>query len=60
MAIQRFSLQGFNQTEMIGLVACGHTLGGVNNIDFPSIVQVPGPTLFNREFDGTDAFDNAV
>ncbi|KAE9388479.1 heme peroxidase [Gymnopus androsaceus JB14] len=25
--IQLFQQQGFNQTEMIGLVACGHTLG---------------------------------
>lgn len=60
LATERFALQGFNQTEMIGLVACGHTLGGVNNIDFPSIVQIPGPSLTNRPFDGTDAFDNVV
>ncbi|KAK7192239.1 hypothetical protein DPSP01_010242 [Paraphaeosphaeria sporulosa] len=32
-----FAMQGFNQTEMIELVACGHTLGGVHHEDFPEI-----------------------
>ncbi|KAG6804791.1 hypothetical protein H0H93_006705, partial [Arthromyces matolae] len=27
--IASFERQGFNQTEMIALVACGHTIGGV-------------------------------
>lgn len=26
---------------MIGLVACGHSVGGVNGVDFPTIVTVP-------------------
>jgi len=30
-----FSRAGFNTTEMIGLVACGHSLGGVHHADFP-------------------------
>ncbi|KAF9477280.1 heme peroxidase [Pholiota conissans] len=59
LATERFRLQGFNQSEMISLVACGHTLGGVRNTDFPSIVQIPGPTVVLKEFDGTDAFDSA-
>lgn len=33
-----FARQGFNATEMIELVACGHTIGGVHGVDFPEIV----------------------
>ena len=33
-----FARQGFNVTEMIGLVACGHSIGGVHGKDFPEIV----------------------
>ncbi|KAL7781097.1 heme peroxidase [Trichoderma afarasin] len=32
-----FARQGFNATEMIELVACGHTIGGVHGVDFPEI-----------------------
>jgi len=32
-----FSRAGFNVTDMIGLVACGHSLGGVHHTDFPDI-----------------------
>lgn len=39
--LSAFKRQGFNKTEMIGLVACGHTLGGVHGVDFPTIVDVP-------------------
>jgi Peroxidase len=38
--VSSFKKQGFNATEMIGLVACGHTLGGVHGKDFPEIVPV--------------------
>ena len=34
----KFAGQGFNVSEMIGLVACGHTIGGVHGKDFPEIV----------------------
>ena len=34
-----FRRQGFNQSEMIALVACGHTVGGVRKDDFPTIVD---------------------
>ncbi|KAG6842677.1 hypothetical protein H0H93_003854, partial [Arthromyces matolae] len=37
--IASFQRQGFNQSEMIALVACGHTLGGVRSADFPTIVD---------------------
>lgn len=35
-----FARQGFNTTEMIGLVACGHSIGGVHGSNFPEIVDV--------------------
>ncbi|EHK18314.1 uncharacterized protein TRIVIDRAFT_127573, partial [Trichoderma virens Gv29-8] len=38
--ITSFQKQGFSPQEMIGLVACGHTLGGVHGVDFPEIVPV--------------------
>ncbi len=54
--ITEFKLQGFTQTEMISLVACGHTIGGVRNLDFPNIVPSsdgPNSTL-------VDAFDSTI
>ncbi|KAJ7142702.1 hypothetical protein C8R44DRAFT_924331 [Mycena epipterygia] len=39
--IEKFARQEFTQTEMIGLIACGHTFGGVQQATFPDIV----PTL---------------
>ncbi len=54
--------QGFNQTEMIKLVACGHTMGGVRSSDFPQLVPPNGnssvPVI--DDFDTAMAFDNAV
>lgn len=38
--VSSFKKQGFTPQEMIGLVACGHTLGGVHGVDFPEIVDV--------------------
>lgn len=32
-----FAKQGFNTSEMITMVACGHVLGGVHGVDFPQI-----------------------
>jgi catalase (peroxidase I) len=56
-----FRQQGFTSSEMIGLVACGHTLGGVRFPDFPGIVPAPadGAQLIET-FDTTPAFDNSV
>ncbi|KDR77593.1 hypothetical protein GALMADRAFT_65799 [Galerina marginata CBS 339.88] len=57
--IESFRLQGFTETEMIGLVACGHTLGGVRSVDFQDIV--PDPTNFSlATFDTTPAFDHVI
>lgn len=74
--IESFKKQGFNVTEMIGLVACGHSLGGVHGVNFPDIVEhlvslleqcQNGPNSRQPEgderqdFDGTvGAFDNVV
>ena len=46
--IDNFKRQGFTQTEMITLVVCGHTVGGVRKADFPTIVNPDQNfTLFN-------------
>lgn len=52
---ESFRQQGFSPTEMIGLVACGHTLGAVRTADFPDIVPNGDTT-----FDTTTAYDHAV
>lgn len=51
-----FARQGFSQSEMIGLVACGHTFGGVQNATFPNIVQ-SGTKHFDASF---SIFDNSM
>ena len=59
---ESFSNQGFNQSEMIKLVACGHTMGGVRSTDFPELVP-PNPSSsvpVIDDFDETMQFDNLV
>ncbi|KAF7334638.1 Peroxidase [Mycena venus] len=62
--VASFARQGFTQTEMIGLVACGHTFGGVEHQSFPNTVpdlNDPNNTLSVAHFDSTfGAFDNNV
>ncbi|KAJ3767733.1 heme peroxidase [Lentinula raphanica] len=55
---ESFRRQGFTPTEMISLVACGHTLGGVRQVDFPLVVVDSEDVL--QTFDSTINFDNAV
>lgn len=59
-----FARQGFTQSEMVALVACGHTLGGVHHEDFPQIVGDPDATIGNvTQFEGNNSansFDNHV
>ncbi|UKZ50471.1 hypothetical protein TrVGV298_004734 [Trichoderma virens] len=61
-----FAKQGFDTSEMIALVACGHSVGGVHGVDFPEIVPNPVPTTDIKNdntvtFDTTtDNFDNFV
>lgn len=59
---ESFKNQGFSQTDMIKLVACGHTLGGVRTTDFPQLVPpVPNSTApVIDNFDETMQFDNLV
>ncbi|KAJ6522247.1 heme peroxidase [Mycena capillaripes] len=60
--ITSFARQGFTQEEMIGLVACGHSFGGVEHAPFPDIVPKlndPNNTLSVEHFDSTPVhFDN--
>ncbi|KAJ3887172.1 heme peroxidase [Lentinula edodes] len=55
---EAFRRQGFTPTEMIGLVACGHTLGGVRQVDFPLVVTDTEVDV--QTFDTTTNFDNIV
>ncbi|PPQ66407.1 hypothetical protein CVT26_011276 [Gymnopilus dilepis] len=60
--IAAFARQGFTQKEMISLVACGHTFGGVQHEFFPDIVPQlndPNNTESVMHFDSTFVtFDN--
>ncbi|KAJ7983218.1 heme peroxidase [Mycena polygramma] len=62
--IATFAKQGFTQDEMIGLVACGHTFGGVQHAPFPNIVPELNETNNNESvahFDTTNThFDNNI
>ncbi|KAF5315127.1 hypothetical protein D9619_007522 [Psilocybe cf. subviscida] len=59
---ESFRLQGFTPNEMIALVACGHTLGAVRNLDFPTIVPPNANTSLDnvQTFDSTIQFDTTV
>ncbi|KAJ7060034.1 heme peroxidase [Mycena amicta] len=57
--IASFKSQGFNEAQMISLVACGHSLGGVRQVDFPLIVTEDVPTGV-QTFASTIGFDNTV
>ncbi|VDB90165.1 unnamed protein product [Peniophora sp. CBMAI 1063] len=60
--IQTFAQAGFNVSEMITMVACGHTLGGVHGKDFPEITFNSSETNFVHfeNDDSFESFDNAV
>jgi hypothetical protein len=57
-----FAMQGFNQTEMIELVACGHSLGGVHHEDFPEITgdDTKGNVTAFESNESQFEFDNKV
>ncbi|KAF8236293.1 L-ascorbate oxidase [Tricholoma matsutake] len=60
--ISMFQNSGFDSSEMIQLVACGHTLGGVRSTDFPELVP-PGPNPAAPQFsnfDTSSSYDNLV
>ena len=56
----QFARMGFNNSAMIQMTACGHTLGGVHAGDFPQIVA-PGtvPNDFQL-FDSTEEWDSLI
>ncbi|KAF8142984.1 heme peroxidase [Mycena galopus ATCC 62051] len=57
-----FARQGFNATEMISLVACGHSLvsGGVRQVDFPLIVAEADAPTGVQSFSSTVGFENTI
>ncbi|KAL8343394.1 hypothetical protein RB598_004643 [Gaeumannomyces tritici] len=59
--VAAFDRMGFTRAEMIGLVACGHSIGQVHSVDFPDLVKgSPGPANV-ASFDRTpNAFDTSV
>ncbi|EUC58587.1 manganese peroxidase [Rhizoctonia solani AG-3 Rhs1AP] len=58
--LAKFANAGFNQTDMIQMVACGHTIGGVHGQFFPELTGDSNETNFVH-FDTTgSAFDNKI
>ncbi|CAA9957834.1 wsc domain-containing protein [Pyrenophora teres f. maculata] len=64
-----FKRAGFSEQDMIALVACGHTLGGVHRSSFPHITDpdettanIPksGVVHFERENESFARFDNTA
>ncbi|RDW71173.1 hypothetical protein BP6252_07736 [Coleophoma cylindrospora] len=57
----QFLRMGFNTSEMIYLVACGHTVGGVHAGNFPTIVTAGTFANDYAPFDDTlDVFDDHI
>lgn len=59
-----FAQAGFGTEDMIAMVACGHTLGGVHHEDFPDMNENANKGETSR-FEGNDndhpyQFDNAI
>ena len=53
---QQFARMGFSRDEMISLVVCGHTIGGVHRVNSPQITSAN-----HAGFDSTRTnFDNLV
>ncbi|RYC59987.1 hypothetical protein CHU98_g6227 [Xylaria longipes] len=59
-----FANAGFNVTDMIAMVACGHSIGGVHANDFPTIVSKARSIVLGNDltpFDNTTTtFDNSI
>jgi hypothetical protein len=61
--VDRFAKAGFNTSDMITMVACGHTLGGLHGNNFPNITGNSSELNFVHFENKTDSFaqfDNAV
>ncbi|KAM0562921.1 hypothetical protein ACHAPJ_001761 [Fusarium lateritium] len=60
-AMAAFTKAGFTQQEMIALVACGHTVGGVHSTENPQIAGGKPSPSNKPKFDSTSTeFDNVV
>ncbi|KAK7686438.1 hypothetical protein QCA50_010662 [Cerrena zonata] len=58
--VSKFASMGFSKQDMIQMVACGHSLGGVHGNDFPQMVGSDSVEAF-AHFDTTFAnYDSAV
>ncbi|KAK9417000.1 putative Peroxidase [Seiridium unicorne] len=62
--VAKFAKAGFNVSDMVSMVACGHTLGGVHGENFPEITG-NGTTGQVSRFEGNNGtafakFDNTV
>ncbi|KAL8388704.1 hypothetical protein RB599_010043 [Gaeumannomyces hyphopodioides] len=59
--VAAFDRMGFTRAEMIGLVACGHSIGQVHSVDFPPLVEGAPSAANVAPFDRSPAqFDTAV
>ncbi|RDA93476.1 hypothetical protein CP533_2647 [Ophiocordyceps camponoti-saundersi (nom. inval.)] len=55
---QQFERMGFSKEEMIQLTACGHTIGGVHQTEFPDLMPQTGVRNGEAPSDSTvDKFD---
>ncbi|RDW92072.1 hypothetical protein BP5796_01466 [Coleophoma crateriformis] len=54
-ALAQFAAAGFNQSDTIGVTACGHSLGRIHYFNFPTIVDESFVTDTN--LDGGEGFD---
>ncbi|EUC32807.1 hypothetical protein COCCADRAFT_97765 [Bipolaris zeicola 26-R-13] len=58
---QRFATASLSEVDMITLIACGHSIGGVHSVDHPEIVSGPVSEENKASFDTTkDVLDNQV
>jgi hypothetical protein len=57
----QFLRTGFNTPDMIAMVACGHTIGGVHAVNFPQIVPAGSAPNDFQHMDSTfDVFDEKI
>jgi hypothetical protein len=58
---KRFETASLTETEMITLIACGHSIGGVHSVDHPEVVSGPVTAENKATFDTTSGeMDNNV
>jgi hypothetical protein len=58
---KRFETASLSETDMITLIACGHSIGGVHSVDHPEIVSGPVTAENKASFDTTlGVLDNNV